>query len=104
MESNSYTMYRHARKRLRHKKQAYLHFAWFVIISLFIHLINLIFDIDAAANWFTWFTTGWGVILLLHFVKVFIIDSSVNKTEELYQAEKLKAWQQRKVNTLEKNI
>ncbi len=101
MELDKYDLYDYARRRIRQKKQLYFHFILFLTGSLFLFIINKWLNIGEPENWFVWAILGWAFLFLLHFIKVFITDSFMNKNWERSQIDRLVALQQKKLRELE---
>jgi uncharacterized membrane protein YcjF (UPF0283 family) len=102
MEKNQQELFEYARKRVKQKKRVYLHFILFFVSSIFFYVINKMLDVDPQDDWYLWAITAWAFIFILHFIKVFITESFINKTWEREQIEKLVARQERRIDQLEK--
>jgi hypothetical protein len=55
-------------------------------------------------EWYLWVITLWVFFFVLHFIKVFITDSFMNKNWERTQIDKLIEQQKRRIEQLHKNI
>ena len=55
-------------------------------------------------DWYLWVITIWFFIFILHFIRVFITDSFMNKKWERAQIDKLMLQQERKIEQLQKDI
>jgi len=104
MEKNQQELYEYARKRVKQKRRVYLHFILFFVSSVFFFIINKILKIDPDDDWYLWAITAWGFIFVLHFIKVFVTESFINKTWEREQIEMLIARQERRIEQLEKKL
>ena len=104
MEPSQQELYEYARKRVKQKKRVYLHFILFFVSSIFFYIINKMLDVDPQDDWYLWAITAWGFIFILHFIKVFVTESFINKTWEREQIEKLVARQERRIDQLEKRL
>lgn len=104
MEKSQQELFEYARKRVKQKKRVYLHFILFFVSSVFFYIINKILEIDPDDDWYLWAITAWAFIFVLHFIKVFVTESFINKTWEREQIEKLVARQERRIEQLEKKI
>ncbi|RZJ36461.1 MAG: 2TM domain-containing protein [Flavobacterium sp.] len=104
MDNQQHEQYEYARKRIRQKKNVFVHFVVFAIGSVFLYIINKILDIDAPENWYQWAITAWAFVFILHFIKVFVTDSFMNKNWERHQIDKLVAMQQRKIEKLRSQV
>jgi len=104
MEANQQDLYEYARKRVRQKKRVYLHFILFFVGSIFFYIINKWVPYYPEKDWYIWAITGWGFLFILHFIKVFVTESFINKNWEHAQIEKLVGRQERRISQLEKKI
>lgn len=104
MGTDKYELYDYARRRLRQKKYLYFHFVLFAIGSIFLFIINKWLDIGEPENWFVWAILGWLFLFVLHFIKVFITDSFMNKDWERAQIDRLVALQEKKLQQLQAKI
>lgn len=104
MEPSQQELYDYARKRVRQKKRVYFHFVLFFVGSIFLYIVNKVLRIDPYYDWYLWVITGWGFLFVLHFIKVFVTESFINKRWEQEQIEKLVARQQRRIDQLAKKV
>ena len=104
MEKNQQELFEYARKRVKQKKRVYLHFILFFVSSFFFYIINKMLDVDTEDDWYLWAITAWAFLFVLHFMKVFVIESFINKKWERDQIEMLVARQERKIEQLEKKL
>jgi phosphotransferase system glucose/maltose/N-acetylglucosamine-specific IIC component len=101
METDKYELYDYARRRLRQKKYLYFHFVLFAIGSIFLFVINKWLNVGEPQDWYIWAILGWLFLFILHFIKVFITDSFMNKNWERAQIERLVTLQQKKLQQLQ---
>lgn len=104
MDQQQIEMYEYARKRLRQKKRLYFHFVLFFVGSIFLFIINKWIGINKEANWYIWMVTIWFFLFILHFIKVFITDSFMNKKWEQEQINRLMTMQEKKIEQLKNEI
>jgi phosphotransferase system glucose/maltose/N-acetylglucosamine-specific IIC component len=104
MEKDQHELYEYARRRLKQKKKLYFHFILFFLGSIFIFIANKWIGINKESNWFIWIVTLWLFIFILHFIKVFITDSFMNKNWEREQINRLMALQEKKIEQLKNEI
>ncbi len=104
MDINQHELYEYARLRLKQKKRLYYHFVLFVLGSIFFVIANKLLGVFPDSNWFLWAITIWCFIFVLHFIRVFITDSFMNKNWERTQIDKLIAKQERKIEQLQKDL
>lgn len=104
MDKNQQELYENARRRLRQKKNVYLHFVLLVLGSLFMFIGNIYLDFGAPYHWYIWVVTIWTFLFLLHFIKVFITDRFMNKDWEREQIARLVEKQQNRIDTLKSKI
>ncbi len=104
MDNLQHEQYEYARKRIRQKKNVFIHFIVFLAGSFFLFVINKMLSVDEPDDWYIWAITGWAFLLILHFMKVFITDSFMNKNWERHQIDKLVAMQQKKMQKLQDQL
>jgi uncharacterized membrane protein YcjF (UPF0283 family) len=104
MEPNQQELYEYARKRVKQKKRVYFHFILFFVSSFFFYIINKMLDVDPQEDWYLWVITAWAFIFIMHFIKVFVTESFINKKWEQEQITKLVARQERRIEQLEKKL
>ena len=104
MEKPQHELYEYARKRVKQKKRVYLHFILFFVGSVFLFIVNRWLHVYEQYDWYLWIVTGWGFIFILHFIKVFVTESFINKTWEREQIEKLVARQERRIDQLQQKL
>lgn len=104
MENNQFELYDYARRRVKQKKRLYFHFILFLVGSLFMIIINKFLNVGAQYNWFVWTITAWSFLFILHFIKVFITESFMNKNWEKQHIEKLVIMQEKKLQKLQKKV
>jgi hypothetical protein len=104
MDTNQHELYEYARLRLKQKKRLYFHFVLFVLGSIFFLIANKLLGVMPETHWALWAITIWAFIFVLHFIRVFITDSFMNKKWEREQIDKLIAKQERKIEQLQKDL
>ncbi|KGO95271.1 2TM domain-containing protein [Flavobacterium enshiense] len=104
MEIDQHELYEYARLRLKQKKRLYFHFVLFFVGSIFMIVANKLLDVKPEINWYQWGIAVWGFIFALHFIRVFITDSFMNKKWERAQIDKLIMKQERKLEQIEKDF
>jgi 2TM domain len=104
MDTNQHELYEYARLRLKQKKRLYFHFVLFVLGSIFFVIANQLLGVFPGTLWSLWGITIWSFIFILHFIRVFITDSFMNKNWERTQIDKLIAKQERKIEQLQKDL
>ena len=104
MENSQHEQYEYARQRLKQKKRLYYHFVFFVLLSIFSIIINKLLGVYPEIHWFLWVITILSFLFVLHFIRVFITDSFMNKNWERTQIDKLIAKQERKIEQLQKDL
>lgn len=104
MEKDQYERYEYARRRIKQKKNLYIHFVLLVLGSLFLYIANVFMNIGAPHQWYIWAIIVWVFIFIFHFIKVFITDRFMNKNWEKNEIEKLVAKQQEKIKQLQAEI
>lgn len=104
MDNSKHEQYEYARRRIRQKKNVFFHFILFFVGSIFLYLINKVLKVDEFDDWYIWAITGWAFLFILHFIKVFITDSFMNKNWERHQIDRLVSMQEKKIQKLEADI
>ncbi|WP_029037867.1 2TM domain-containing protein [Salinimicrobium xinjiangense] len=98
-----------AQHRARQKRRLYQHFVVFLLGSVVLILINVIFEIGTDINpfgldWFVWAIIFWALILLIHVFNVYVTNKFFGKDWENEQVDRLVAKQQRKIAELQKQV
>ena len=104
MDTNQHEIYEYARKRIRQKKGLYFHFVLFLLGSIFLFIANKWIGISEQNNWYIWAITSWLFVFILHFIKVFITDSFMNKNWEREQINRLMTTQEKKIEQLKNEV
>lgn len=98
-----------AQKRIKQKKRLYVHFVVFLIGSVFFIIANNFLAIGenykiAGQGWWFYATLIWLLILIYHFVSVFITNKFMGKDWEKQQLDKLVNLQQERIDKLKQNF
>lgn len=98
-----------AQERARQKRSLYQHFIVFLIGSVVLILLNVIFEIGKdihpfGIDWFFWAIIFWVAILLVHIFNVFVTNKFLGKDWEERQIEKLVAKQHRRIEELQRKV
>ena len=98
-----------AQKRIKQKKRLYIHFVVFLIGSVFFIVANNFLGIGknytiAGQGWWFYAILIWLLILIYHFVNVFITNKFMGKDWEKQQLDKLVNQQQNRINKLKQNF
>lgn len=106
MATHQHEIYEKARKRTSQKKSFYIHVVLFIIGASIIYSLTLIngFNIDHNAINFYIAITIWFLLLLLHFIKVFITSKFFDQDWERNATEKLIQKHDKKIVLLEKKL
>ena len=104
MERELHEQYEYARRRIKQKKRLYFHFVVFVLGSLTLFLGHNFLNSTLITEWYLWIITIWLFLFILHFIKVFITDSFMNKNWERAQIDKLIIRQEKKIEQLKADI
>jgi len=92
MESKEqHALYEKARKRVTQKKRLYYHFVLFLIGSIFLITLNVLFKVGEqfSDSWFKYAIALWLFVWILHFVNVFITNRFFGKDWVRIETEKL---------------
>lgn len=98
-----------AQKRIKQKKRLYIHFVIFLIGSVFFIIANNFLGIGekyiiAGQGWWFYVVLAWFLILIYHFVSVFITNKFMGKDWEKQQLDKLVNQQQQRIDKLKENF
>jgi hypothetical protein len=104
MDSLQHEQYEYARKRIRQKKNVFWHFVILLVGGFFLWIVNKIIKVDEVDDWYIWVITAWTFLFILHFVRVFILDSFMNKNWERHQIDKLMSMQQKRIQKLQAEL
>jgi amino acid permease len=98
-------IYEKARKRIKQKKRLYYHFILFLVGSVFLIVLNVIFKVgEQFGEWFKYAVAVWLFLWILHLVNVFITNRFFGKDWERLETEKLIVKHTRKSEELEDNL
>ena len=61
--------YRAAKSRVAQLRSFYVHLTTFIVVNLFLLVLNLLTDPDSL--WFYWVLLGWGIGLVAHALQVY---------------------------------
>ena len=104
MDTDQHEIYEYARKRIKQKKGLYFHFVLFLLGSIFLFIVNKWIALGEPNNWYIWAITSWLFVFILHFIKVFITDSFMNKNWEREQINRLMTTQEKKIGQLKNEV
>lgn len=104
MEAEQHELYEYARDRIKQKKQLFYHFVIVCLGSIFLYIANKWLGFYPEKTWWTWAITFWIFLFTIHVIKVFIIDSFMNKHWERDQVDKLMLKQNKKVEQLKNDL
>jgi dihydrofolate reductase len=98
-----------AQKRIKQKKRLYIHFVIFLIGSTFFIIANNFLGIGetyvlAGQGWWFYVVLAWFLLLIYHFVTVFITNKFMGKAWEKQQLDKLVNQQQQRIDKLKQNF
>ncbi|MGB5270824.1 2TM domain-containing protein [Eudoraea sp.] len=94
----------YAHKRIKQKKDLYVHFVLFLIGSVFLILINKILKYGEEYNWFIWAITFWAFLFVVHVVNVYVTQKFMGIDWERAQREKLIVKQKQRIKELQNEI
>jgi hypothetical protein len=104
--NDQHEIYENARNRVQQKKRLYIHFVVFIVVSIFLFVLDKLFNIyeKLFVNWFIWVIVLWFFFITLHVINVFITSRFMGKDWERKQTDKLILKQELKIAQLEKEI
>ncbi len=94
----------YAHKRIKQKKNLYVHLVLFLIGSVFLILINKILKYGEEYNWFIWAITFWAFLFVVHIVNVYVTQKFMGIDWEREQREILIAKQRQRIKELQNEI
>ena len=74
-----------AKKRVEAKMGFYTHLSVYVVVILFLAIINLV--TSAGTIWFHWPMFGWGIAVVIHAAFVFVFPGRFTVTEKMIEKE-----------------
>ena len=104
MNDDQHEMYEYARLRIKKKKRLYFHFVLLFLGSVFLFIAQKFTTVTPNKYWHLWIISIWLFIFILHFIKVFITDSFMNKKWERHQIDRLVSKQEKKIEQLKIEI
>lgn len=104
MEQEQHEKYEYARNRIKQKKRLYFHFILFLTGSLFLFLIDKLYDVKPFEGWYLWAVTLWFFLFILHFIRVYITNRFMNKNWERDQIDRLISLQEKRIEQLETKL
>ncbi|HZH69724.1 MAG TPA: 2TM domain-containing protein [Flavobacteriaceae bacterium] len=105
MEHLNHELYESARKRIKQKRNLFVHFVLFFVGSIFLLVIEKLLNVGITyPNWSYWTILAWAFLFILHFVNVFITKRFMNKQWEREEIDKLVAKQKRRIDELQKKV
>lgn len=93
--------YEKARKRTKQKKRLYFHFVLFLVGSTFFIILNKVINFHPELDWYVWAIAIWFLLIVLHFINVFVMKRFFGKEWERLQTEKLIQKHKEKLEKLE---
>ena len=91
---NNDQRYFQAKKRVEEIKGFYGHLASFILVNIFLFVLNIVTSPNEL--WFFWPTFGWGIGLLFHGMKVFGYSPFFNKD---WEERKIKEYMEKENST-----
>ena len=86
---NEEQIYEEARQRVKAKRDFYGHLSAWAIVSVILFIIWAIFGFDRSF-WFLWPVCIWGIFILVHYLKVFVIMQRLDRSAVEKEVEKIK--------------
>lgn len=98
-----------AQSRARQKRRLYVHFIFFLIISVVVILLQMVFNVGVnyrplGMDWFVWVIILLAIFLFLHAFNVFITNKFLGKEWENDQVDRLVRKQQKRIDELRAKV
>ena len=97
-------LYEKARKRTKQKKRLYCHFVFFLVGSLFLVVLNKVVKFHEELDWYVWGILVWLFFLVIHAIRVLVMNRFFDKEWERVQTEKLLRKHEARVAKLETKL
>ena len=97
-------LYEKTRKRTKQKKALYFHFVFFLVGSIFFVLLNKGVKYYEEIDWYVWAIFIWLFFLVIHAIRVLIMNRFFGKDWERVQTEKLMEKHRVRVEKLESKL
>ena len=97
-------LFENAQRRIQQKKRCYNHTVLFLIGGVFLFITNKAFHYGPDTDWYIWVLLPWGVLLVYHWIQVFIINRFLGPKWERSQREKLVQQQKKRLERLSSEI
>ncbi len=102
-------LYEHARKRIIQKKRLFQHFVVFVVGSLFMAILTLVFGFGKELTFFGtyWFVVAiicWAFLFMLHFCNVWLFHTFMGQEWSDRQMERLITKQKEEIALIQKDV
>jgi hypothetical protein len=97
-------LYEKARKRTKQKKRLYFHFVFFLVGSVFLVVLNKVVKFHEEVDWYVWGILVWMFFVVIHAIRVLVMDRFFDKDWERVQTEKLIQKHEVRVDKLEKKL
>ena len=104
MDTETHEKYEYARARIAQKKWLLYHFIFFALGSLLFFVANTFLQLGGTIVWYSWVVTAWFFLLLLHFIKVYVVNRFMNKSWERAQIDRLILKQEQKIAALSQEL
>lgn len=105
MDTNlDHELYEKARKRTKKKKHLYFHFVFFLVGSIFLVVLNKVVKFHEELDWYVWGILVWLFFLVIHAIRVLVMNKFFDKEWERVQTEKLLQKHNAKVEKLERKL
>lgn len=100
---------KYAQKRINQKKRLYTHFILFLIGTAILIFLDLVIDIDQGkkffgTNWFVLAACAWFLLVVYHFISVFVTHNFMGKEWEQKQLDKLVAKQYDRISEMKDKL
>lgn len=100
----NFDLYENARRRVNQRKKLFAHFIVFLVGSVFLIVLNKMFNVWPNFDWFVWAILFWSFLLVLHVANVYLFNPFMGKDWQRSEIERLAKKQEKKIAELEKTV
>lgn len=104
LNPEQHDLFENAQRRIQQKKRSFNHLVLFLMGSVVLFITNKAFQYGPETDWYLWVVVPWSVLLIYHWVQVFIMDRFLGPQWERTQRDKLVQLQRRRIENLKSEL